>query len=245
MPNTPSTHFHPDRRPFALTLANETLYIVTSPADAAAVYANPTALSFAGFAEDMLIAFGASPAAVDSMHAGPVPDTNPLLKTLGALVRDFHKQGAQLDGIMRAVQAEAEALMVWERAPPAGGAVADAGTGVKAVSLLEWSRDVSLRITTEAFFGPRLLRLAPGLLADAVAFDASSWMLIYGYPRVLARAMTEPKARMADAFEAYFRTAMAGRAGMSGFVAAFEAEQRALGIGERDIAVAMLMLYWA
>ena len=112
------------------------------------------------------------------------------------------------------------------------------------ISLRGWCADVSLNAATRAFYGESLLQNQPDLFRKFFDFDDNSWMLMYRYPRFMTTSMYQAKDAAIDALTQYFATPRGSRLGEAWFVRTLEAEQRQLGIGDRDIATLNLMVYW-
>lgn len=237
-----------------LNLVGQQFYIITSAEDVAAVYKNVESFTFDLFVRDMMVAFGASPNAVDKMWQVPRKDghgfaatvPNPSNKCLAQLTRDFHRQqlhpGDHQKELSDRFLSHINGTLVWERIS-AATEVRDYQC-LKRLSLKRWCGDVLLQAATNAFFGETLLEMQPDLLHHFDIFDDNSWMLMYRFPRFLAKNMYLAKDAAIDALEKYFETPKECRSGSAWFVQTLETEQRGLGINNRDIATLILMVYW-
>lgn len=67
---------------------------------------------------------------------------------------------------------------------------------------------------------------------------------MYRFSRFLAKTMYRAKDAAIDGLERYFKTRKECRNDAAWFVQTLETEQKRLGIGERDIATLILMVYW-
>lgn len=249
-----SNFFGNSRRPFLLTLAGEQFCVITSAEDVAAIYKNVESFTFDIFVRDVMVAFGASPDAIDKMwlfpsesghgYAASVP--NPSNKCLAQLTRDFHRQQLHPGDHQRELSDKflfhIDGSLVWERISTE--TVVRDDECLKRLSLKRWCGDVLLQAATKAFFGESLLEIQPDLLDNFVDFDDNSWMLMYRFPRFLAQAMYQAKDAAIDGLERYFQTPKECRRDAAWFVQTLETEQRRLGIGDRDIATIILMVYW-
>jgi len=230
------------------------MYVLTSPEDVSEAYKNTEALTFDVFVHDIMVSFGASPSAIKKMWLYPQSGgagyqsnvANPYQKCLAQLTRDFHHQqlhpGPKLDDIGVKFLKYINTSLQWNNIP--GKSVHKDGTLSKVISLKQWCGDVLLEAATKAFFGNALLKLQPDLFRDFFTFDDNSWMLMYRYPRFLAKDMHKAKDAAINALTKYFELPRAKRQGEAWFVRTLELEQRSLGIGDRDIATLILMVYW-
>jgi hypothetical protein len=238
-----------------VTIAGQKMYILTSPQDVSDAYKNTASLTFDGFMHDIMVAFRASPSAIQKMWLYPRSGgagyqsivENPHQKCLAQLTRDFHHQqlhpGPHLDDIAPKFLNYINNALQWENV--SGNYVSkDTDTESKEISLKAWCGDVLLEAATRAFFGDALLEIQPDLFRHFIAFDDNSWMLIYRYSRFLAKPMYSAKDTVTDALTRYFKLPRDKRVGEAWFVRTLESEQRSLGIKDHDIATLMMMIYW-
>ena len=178
------------------------------------------------------------------------PIANPEHKCLAQITRDLHRLQLHpgdhqallsqrfldlIDGSLR------WDVLTSEVAP--GYVVAEKGGWVE-LSLKKWCGDVLLNAATEAFFGKSLLAVAPDVFSSFFAFDDDSWMLLYNYPRFLARDMYRGKDASVAALTKYFELPEEFREDRAFFVRTLEQGLRDLDIDDQDIAKAFLMMYW-
>lgn len=205
-----------------------------------------------------MVAFGASPGAIEKMWLLPSNDKhgfnaqveNPSQKCLAQLTRDFHKQqlhpGQNQRSLSEKFQGYIEESLRWDSMStrPNDKYILRSSEMSKEISLKGWCADVLLNAATRAFYGESLLQNQPDLFRDFFDFDDNSWMLMYRYPRFMATSMYQAKDAAIDALTKYFATPKGSRRGEAWFIRTLEAEQRQLGIDDRDIATLNLMVYW-
>ena len=246
-------YFGDTREPSALTLAGETIYVITSPEDATAAYKGTSRLTFDGFIKDMMMTFGASKHGIGQMWSIPYlstpkatrSKTNPLRKPLAHLGEDLYRHqllpGKGLEPLQETLLGRIHDMMTLETIC---GKRALADGNVKIVSLLDWCRVVLMDSATKAFFGDALLQIDPDLFQSFFDFDDDSWKLTYHYPYLLSQKMYAAKQRAVDALTTYFKSPRETRQGESWLVRTLESEMRAQGIEEPDIAAFTMMTYW-
>lgn len=123
------------------------------------------------------------------------------------------------------------------------GYVASSSGASVELSLREWCGDVLLTGATRTFFGEALLKVAPNIFRHFFLFDDNSWMLLYGYPRFLARDMYQSKEATVDGLKRYSELSEERRHDGAHFVRTAEEALRDLDISKRDIAKFSLMVY--
>ena len=245
------------REPFALNVAGETLYVLTSPKDTTEAYKNTTSLSFDGFVRDLMLSCGGSPSGVDKMYQPPAKDgkghvmiaPNPMHKCLANLTVDFHKQqllpGDELDKLGYQFLRIINEHLQWEKMTSQRGYVVEVNREGVDVSLFKWCGDILVDAGTRAYFGERLLQIDPNLLQSFFEYDEKAWMLLFQYPHFLSKDMYAAKQRIIDALSTYFRLPKEQRKGEAWFIQALETEQRALGMSDQDVAALLMIVYWA
>ncbi|KAL8704585.1 MAG: hypothetical protein Q9201_002277 [Fulgogasparrea decipioides] len=247
-------YFRNTREPYAITVAGERIYIITSPQDVSATYKNTTSLTFDDYIRDMMYQFGGSDDAVQKMWQKPSKDEertkllspNPLHKNLAMLGEDLYRQqlhpGAKFEDLQSQFMPNIHKTLSYEKM--SNKIILASTSGDKTVSLLGWVREVLLDSATRSFFGDRLLEIEPNLFQSFFDFDDNSWKLTYHLPRVFAREMYSAKQTATDALSKYFHLPEKERPGAAWLVRTLESEMRHLGIGESDIASFLMMIYW-
>ncbi|KAK3303785.1 putative cytochrome p450, partial [Chaetomium strumarium] len=250
-------YFGNSKEPFALTIANSKIYVITKSRDVAEAYRNTDTLSFNEFVQAMMRACGNSESCVRAMYT-PLPRDkagfpNPHGKPLATLARQMHIHqlypGDNLDFLERQFYdwfvAHLESVDVIRRFCPY--ATAEPTTSNKnsvVVPLMEWCSDFFTRAGQKAYFGDALAGIDPELTSVFIVFDELSWQVLYQYPSFLAREMKAARDRIQRALLKYIQIPQAQRTGDAWFTKAMENEMRALGISEEDIATMLVTIYW-
>jgi hypothetical protein len=252
--NLKSNYFGDSRKPFAMTMAGQKLYILTSPQDITAAHKLTDALIYEPILRDLMVDFGSSKKAMRQMWMSPadyetkstskVP--NPQQKCLVLLYRDMIKTqiqpGPNLDRIGKRFIESISAVTKWESMTPAY-LLENLGER-RTVSLKNWCANVIVGSASTAFFGETLLKSHTSLLKDFLHYDDNSWMLMFRYPRFLAPAMYRSMDRAIEAFSKYFEMPREERPGASWFVKALEEEKKAINMDNWDMGVLVFMSYW-
>ena len=247
-------YFGNTREPYAITMAGERLYIITSPQDVSAVYKNVVSLTFDDYIRDMMYQFGGSDDAVHKMWQNPDKEgsgtallsPNPFHKNMARLGEDLYRQqlypGTHLEDLQSQFMPNIHKALSYEKISEK--IIISLSQGEKVVSLLGWVREVLLDSATRSFFGDKLLEIEPNMFQSFFDFDDNSWKLTYHLPRIFAREMYRAKQKATDALSKYFHLPERERPGAAWLVHTLEREMRHLGIKDSDIACFLMMIYW-
>lgn len=235
-------------------MGGEKLYVLTSADDVAEAFKNTDSLEFDGFIADMLLSFGATSSGVGKMfhHPSrggsgyPVGGMNSRSKSLAHLSEDLYKQqllpGERLDKLAGRLIGSIDEALQWEKMPHLY--YPQSFSREMNISLMKWCGDILIDAAITALFGPRIYQINPNIAQDFFDFNEDAWKLLFRYPRIAARKMYTAKKNLIDAFEIYFRLPKEERKDSAWLVQELEAEQRQIGIEDRDIATMGLMLLW-
>lgn len=250
-------YFGNSREPFGITVAGDNIYVLTSAADAAAMSRNTHELVFDDYVKDMMASMGSTPMGIAKMWQPRLPMKvshtgmrypNPLGKPLGKISEEiFRKQlhpGSHATILQDIFLTSIHRSLTWDNLSVPGKVVLTASLNERTVSLLQWTQATLLKGATTAFFGPALLGRNPGLLDSFSEFDERSWQLSYKIPKPWSNEMQAAKQKSLDALTSYFTLPIHERPGACWLVQTMEAEMRAEGIQEGDMAANLMMAYW-
>ena len=242
-------YFQNSRRPFAITVAGQRLYVITSSQDASKIYKNTSTLSFDQFVPDMMLSISASEDGVRKMWESPrygEDSSNRVHKILAHAGEDYYRQqfhpGNHLDDLWLNIQTRIGKSLEWNGIPH-GCRIAET-TKTKNLSLLAWCRSTLLSSVTTSVFGPRSLETQADLLDTFVVFDDDSWKMNYKLPRFLCEEMHTAREKIVDTFGRYFALPAEQRSGGAWLVGSLETEMRKIEVPEHDIAALFGMPFW-
>jgi len=246
---TYSRYFNNTREVFALTIAGQRMYFITSPKDMATVYKNIDSLTFDGFIRDLYTTFDMSKEGIRLMwqtHPTKSSDTSTPNAQQFHLGEGVHREqlhaGAQLEDITEKYLKQFQQRLAWDEIWVSTiSAVAQEG---KIVNLYDWCADVLGHAAMHALFGDALLELEPRLLEYSYIFDEESWKLTFQLPPLLAKKMHNAKDNCRDAYIRYFKLLADQRLGACHYIQRVEAKQRQAGMNDTDIAIAAQMFFW-
>ncbi|RAH84983.1 cytochrome p450 [Aspergillus japonicus CBS 114.51] len=235
------------REPFALTLAGDRYYVVTSPADIRPFFANINALSLDGFLNQVLIGFGCGE---DRLHTlwqrnqpGPI---NPKGKSLIHLTEDLFKQhllpGPTFDTLLSRYRGAIQELLSWSQLEATYPTMT--GKETEAISLYDLCSDFLINATQMTLFDPALFAIDPEMTTELRTFTDEFWQLIYRSRFIDSTRVRRILAQYTKAFNAYLRLPPQARAREAWVIRTLIQTYTDLGIHEDDQAAMMVMIYW-
>ncbi|KAL9079320.1 MAG: hypothetical protein Q9157_001796 [Trypethelium eluteriae] len=201
--------------------------------------------------EEMLQDLGATKSAVNSLYAHADPAKaiypNPSGKPLGKLARDFHVHQIFPGNLLDEVGSEfvkffQKSLTIESLSEERYGA--KRGQDTVEVSLLEMASDMFTNSAQDVYFGQLLRRIEPELAWIFLEFDGLAWQVLFRYPRFLSKKMISAREKVFTALEKYYAAPPEDRMDVVWFTPTLEKELRNLNIGNRDIAIMMMTIYW-
>jgi len=236
------------------------MYIMTSAANISDALKRPEDFDYSQVITDIMVRFGISESAIKILHEKPSPalfksktlEPNPLLKSMAEIGEGFMKRqlnpGKRFDEFQSIFLDGIDKRMKWDSiSAKAILALGDKEepSQLKTVSLVEFVRQTLVESTTVAFFGPALLQVDPTIVDTFLYFDDRIWLFMYGIPRPWASGMLAAKEKMHRAIQVYLELPKEKRLGSAWLASTLETEMRARGIGTRDIAAWLVMIFWA
>lgn len=235
-----------------MTVAGETIYIATSPKDVGHVWRHSETISMDPISMDMYkmvllnerqreLMFDSHPGA--RYNAGNKKPLNPT-----QMVIELHQQqllpGARLDEHMhtRILPSMFQHLSLSSSTHPA---VVRHSEKSVIISLNELVVDIFVKAATEAYFGPKILQIAPNMIQSFMGWEHVNWKLIFSLPPFLSQDMIAVKQALVDAFARYYELPREQRPDAAFFVTAFEDMFREIGFDEEAMGKMLLLHYWA
>ncbi|KAF1994747.1 cytochrome P450 [Amniculicola lignicola CBS 123094] len=248
-------HFNDNREPFSITLAGQTVYILTGPADVTAAYRNTASLSMDVFLQDLMCGFEITPDGTRRVYEEQgktnevkILSDNPSGKSLVHLMVDWFRiqlsPGDNLNKLGQVTCDYFEEALRWENINDPLYVLSSSTENYKDISLYHFCEQLLLGAAVRSFFGDVLIEGSPNLHKDFLAFDEVSWKLLYQYPKAFSGDMHNAKDKIVDALEKYFALPLSSRPDANWFVRHQEAEMRALGVSPRDMARMIGLIYW-
>lgn len=245
-------YFGNTREPFTITLTNLEFYVVTKPEDVSEVYRNTATLPFDIFAQEILLYFGCTKSSIQSMYQRVDPQKsiypNPDGKSLAHLSRDFHIHqlfpGNLLDKVGALFIDHFDKALTIEELTQRDRHVTFVDEDCVKVSLLDWLSDTFADSILEIYFGDLLRKIEPDFVQVFREFEEHSWQALFRYPRFLGKKMFGPMDRVVGALEKYFEAPVEDRQDTVWFTPTLEKEMRNVDVGNRDIAIMIMTIYW-
>ncbi|KAI1159807.1 putative cytochrome P450 oxidoreductase [Nemania serpens] len=246
-------YFCNTKEPYAISVAGLTTYVVTEASHVGEIYRNADTLSYDEFVQAMMRILGNSEPSVKAMFT-PLPKDkkgfpNPHGKPLGILFREMHIHqlypGENLTSLETRFQEFFDVhLNLDKMAETCSYAIRKTSQSI-VLPLTQWCSDYFVRGGQSAYFGPKLAEIDPSLTDAFIVFDELSYQVIYQYPPFLARKMLSARDRVLRGLKEYLELDHDHRSEEVWFVKAMEAEMRAIGMNQEDMAIATMTIYWA
>lgn len=229
-------------------ILGKTYYVITSPLDATDFYSNTTTLSWDGFLNHTLHAFGVSPKRLEVLWARPEGATarNPHGKCLIHLTQDLYKQhllpGPNFSGLIEKYKTSLMALTTWETLAERHGSSAASPKG--SFSLYNLCAQVMIDATQLSLFDPILFAIDPTMTDNMRTFTDELWKLMYDSPILDSKKIKALREQYTRAFQIYQRLPKEARKEEAWIVTALIDEYQQRGIHEDDSAAMLVMVYW-
>ncbi|KAL8729917.1 MAG: hypothetical protein Q9181_004832 [Wetmoreana brouardii] len=243
-------YFGNTREPFALTLGQEKLYILTSYTSIVAAYKNNATLDYSPIIQELMRSFGVSEEGISKVFEPSEQFIqksqayNPHKKTFFKLKSDFyHTQlhpGPRFEATQESFVRLLDETMRFENIP--ASVTLQATSGMKSVSLYRLCQEVFVKVGTQVFFGKQLLNIDPDLVHDFIEFDDNNWMVFYNWPQ--KSVATKPMKRILAVIMTYLDLSKAQRPDSAWLIDRFEDAQAQLETPKEDVAVVLMMLLW-
>jgi cytochrome P450 len=248
-----------NRDPFRVTLAGEGFYIVTNPKHVIEVYKNNTTFSFDVFVQDLMASCGTSNDTVRKMSQTPPPylpgmensGLNPYRKSLTSLAVDFHHTQllpgpkSQAVPLTTAFLAHISYVLRWEnlhRDKMIAGARSP--TSILSTSLHRFCGRVLIDAGTKMYWGERLWQITHDMLETFYDLDNAMWKLLFRFPPIMSKDANTARDKIINSLVEYYRLPREERDDAAWFTKSMETESRAIGLTERDMASAILIIYF-
>jgi hypothetical protein len=255
--------------PFSVQLPGTKFYIVTHPADVAAVFKDMQALSFDAHLVRLLKNFGVTSAAMEKAWHKPQPGdwcyipnnpVNPDQLDLIHFVEDAYKKqllpGERMDVMSKSFMDSVLAKLDWDELDvctdfdrPASwwGGEDPEGVGrpFKHVSLYSLCRYFIVEATTRSLFGNRMHQVEPDIVDIMCNFNDHVWMVVFGYSPLWNNPSRKPQMQLMAALKRLIQLPEEKREGMSWVIRMMLKAFETVDIDLESRASMMLMSYWA
>lgn len=235
-------------------MGGQKFYIVTKSKDVSTVYRNSKTLTFEIFAQEILADLGCSPSAINSVYGIGHGGSEGFVKELGAKTpakktREMHHHqlfpgaGNLINDIGAVFISYFDKTMELQWLKKQFYA-SKPGKDAVTVSLWDLNSDLFTNAAQEAYFGKKLRSINPDMAWTMLEYDDLAWQLMFKYPPFMSRKMHAAKDQSFDSLEQYFASPIEEREDTVWWTKAFEAEMRGAGLGNRDLAIMAMTIYW-
>lgn len=229
--------------------------MLTAPQDVAIAYKNNTTLSWDGYLDELLQAFGLKGHSLKLAWHKPRPGDacyleanpfNPQQKSLIHLTEDVYKQqllpGEKLDQMSQSFLRSIDGSVCWEKLDPYCMGSTEKH---KYVSLKDFTRTALVDAITASMFGDHLHRIEPNMTRYMLDFNDDAWMVVFRYPQTLARRLSQCRQKIMAALKVYIHTPKEQRTGEAWSIQTVVQAQEITGMDDENRTAMLLMIYWA
>lgn len=232
--------------------------IITDFQDVTTLWRNTKLFHYKQFVQNILCTFGLPRVSVHRMYQDVgafaqegtqhslLQTDNPLNKCINDLQVDWLKRqvtpGRKLDAVQEIFMGCINKSLRWNKF--GREYVLSTMNNKKKLSLFQWCAYTLVDASTRAFFGESIFKVNPGITNDFFVFEETSWKILLGYPRLLAKDMHSAKKSLVETFAAYYSLPLVDRSDSSWFFERQGGEMKHLGFDVKDVASIAALYYW-
>lgn len=238
-------------RPYAITVAGRTLYVLTDPQDFSNVYRNAATFTFDPLVEEVYRAFQLAEATIERLyrtpssshaHSGSFRPSEKDAVNVSHETIVVEMRGKSTHGHRLKAKRQLDSMIDLESICSRFSTTRDGSSTI--VSLFKLCSIMVTAAGQAAYFGDALSKIDPSLPEAFVDFDKLCWQIFYRPPIFWSKQMTKCKTKLLKALETYSRKPMEQRPDMPQFLQTWEIECRKAGLCNSDIAIIMLIQYF-
>lgn len=238
-------------RPYSLTIAGKTFYVLTDPQDFNTVYRHATTFTFDPIVEFIYRAFQLPEAAMRNLYQQPLScglkngssdSSNKNAVNISHKMLLVGMRGKLHHNTYIETAEQLRSMMDLEKICSRFSTTRKGSSTV--ISLLQLCSNTVLTVSQASHFGSALANIDSTLPEVFWEFDKLCWQ-IFQRPRILwNKQLTICMDKLLIALEAYANIPIEQRSGMPKFLQNWETECRNLGLSDSDLALLMLIQYF-
>ncbi|PSN65480.1 cytochrome P450 [Corynespora cassiicola Philippines] len=242
-------YFKDTREPYALSVAGQKWYIITSPSDVASIYKiKDGSLSYDIFVEEVMYMIGITRDGVRKAYQTQGADGKPC-KHLVGLCKEYQitqlSPGTKFEELSYpAVEYILKHLDFDRIFKKSKSVLSHQGRSIT-VSLYHLISEIFIGLGQNAYYGQALGEIEPEMINHFMIFDHLAWQVLYQYPSFLSGKMLGAKAKMHAAFERYFSIPVNERQDAAWMILELEKEMKRSGVSLHDMSLFFFQLYWS
>ncbi|KAL9102989.1 MAG: hypothetical protein Q9187_009061, partial [Circinaria calcarea] len=247
-------YFGNSKEPYAITVAGQSFYVLTAPADVQLLFNRGTSFSWMNFVRELYAWMDLSAVNIEKLWEEPPEERKALYPSQkvtnpNQMIADFqHRQllpGENLDNISRQFISSLNELVSWQEINSNRPYVLQSSSHSVQVSLMEWTAHIFINTNSGLYWGKSLSKVAPHLTKSFMKWEEKNWKYVFQLPRSLSKDMYAAKDQLVDGFRDYFAQPQEKRSDASFFAKAAERELRDISFTDYDIGKVHMLHYWA
>lgn len=252
-------HFGQTNRPYSLTIAGKTYYVLVDAQDFSTVDRDAATFTFTPLVPQVCRAFQLPEAAIRKLYGSPSSSlsgttsegpTSKLAEKEKRAVNIGHQmivvgmRGKQTHSHANKVARQLEKMVNLESICSRFSTVRDRDESSTVVSLHKLCSIMVIAAGQASYFGDALFEIDPTLPETFAEFDKLCWQIFCRPSMFWSKELTKGKIKLLQALETYARKPMEERSDMPPFFQKWEMECRRVGLGNSEIAIVMLIQYF-
>ena len=227
--------------PFAITVAGQVFYIITSPEDTNLFYRNTKTLTFDEFIEDSMTDLGVTP---DGVRKAFPKESG--ARSLASWAQELYRiqflTGERADEFWATIHGSIDRSLQCDTLPK--DAVLNSKGRAHTLSLWRWTRNTLIEAISRGLYGDIIFELEPDLVNIFAAFDDNSWKMMHKYPKSAAREVYDSLDKLNVMFQKYLQLPDEKRKGRAWVLQILEAKFKEFNLEGRDLAFCLIMPFW-
>ncbi|KAF7926274.1 uncharacterized protein EAE98_006569 [Botrytis deweyae] len=235
---------------YSITLAGETLCVITGVSDIQELYRNSSTITWDNLIKDMYSFVGLSPRSISQVWGETHEQLTPKNHTRSAheMTSEYHRQqlltAVNSENLVQQIIPGLEKSLSWNILRKHPACIRTSGDSIT-LSLWNWCNEVIIKSSATAYYGPKIFEINPNLLQAMMSWEATNWKFMYKLTDFMARDIINARSEFIDTLCKYFETPKKDRSDALYFVTAMEEEMRAAGLSDRETAGIHMLHLWA
>lgn len=237
----------------SITLAGETLYVITGARGIAEIHRNSETITWDNLVREMYSIVGLSSRSVDNMfrqeHRKPFPrDYKTPTGSLHEMSTEYHRRQLltteNSEIIAQRVISGLQTSLSWNELKQNPACSRKSEESIT-LSLWDWCNEVIIKGFISTYYGSSIFEINPNLLQAMMKWESTNWKLVYKLPGFMTRDMRTAKNEIIDTLCKYFETPQEQRPDALYFITVMENDMRIAGLSNREIAGIHMLHLWA
>ncbi|TGO32885.1 hypothetical protein BHYA_0281g00080 [Botrytis hyacinthi] len=246
-------YFGDNKALYSITLAGETLCVITGANDIQELYRNSSTITWDNLIKDMYSFVGLSPRSISQVWGETheqlaTSDSKNPTQLAHEMTSEYHRQqlltAVIAENLVQRIIPGLDKSLPWNILSKHPACIHTSGDSIT-LSLWEWCNEVIIKSSVTACYGHKIFEINPNLLQAMMSWEAKNWKFMYKLPEFIARDIINARSEFIDTLCKYFETPKEDRSDALYFVKVMEEEIWAAGLSDHEIAGIHMLHLWA